>query len=375
VLADRDFQSVPDVFESARKIDDLLAKRDAKKPKKSDGVHLVTSRGERRQENDQEKCGHCGKTNHTTDKCYICYKCEQHGHRARHCPQNRGQKSDKRKGQPGNFQPQKKLFAKRKRENDNDDLNDKIMKLTRVVEGMAKHMASAQTSTVNEVVEPETESKTESVNALSEEESLEKNFDALLEASQKSAEDEYERAIKELNDFDTRAVNTNSLYAVDEHELSYYQSKRDIVEERQDTPEDDVVWATDVSTTITVTLFGKEHRALLDTGSRFNIIEESFLRERRIPYQKNGLPSLRSANGGPMNVAGVLRLSLAIGGRSVIDDFVVVSRLSVGVILGRQFMSKNAVTIDFEDMTYSIRKWAYANGNWILSGTMEWKFT
>ena len=79
-------------------------------------------------------------------------------------------------------------------------------------------------------------------------------------------------------------------------------------------------------------------QALLDSGSKFNIIEGNRLRRHDHMGSKARVPQLKSASGDKLDVLGTQRVPVVVNSRTVIVEFVVVSQLSVGVILGRQLM-------------------------------------
>src|SRR5688500_17606825 len=66
ILANKDFGTITDVFESARKVDNLLKKKEA--VKKSPTVNAVET----------SACEHCGKRNHRTAGCWQCHSCKQY---------------------------------------------------------------------------------------------------------------------------------------------------------------------------------------------------------------------------------------------------------------------------------------------------------
>lgn len=92
----------------------------------------------------------------------------------------------------------------------------------------------------------------------------------------------------------------------------------------------------------------KNYRALVDTGEVSVVNSSVFYALRHAPELRKEAVNLRTANGSSLEVEGVARLRMRIGGYSIYQDFFVVKNLNRSVILGRDWLSQNGVRMYFD---------------------------
>jgi len=133
---------------------------------------------------------------------------------------------------------------------------------------------------------------------------------------------EDQKLAKTFNDMNFK---TDTSYAIHDTIPFDHENLVEFEEKRIDTPDDDIVYA-------------------CSTG---NIVH----------YSIQGLnTTLRSAEGNQMTIKGVATIDLVIRGSKVRVDFIVIPKLPVGMILGRQFMQAAGVVLDFESLKLRITK-------------------
>ena len=90
-------------------------------------------------------------------------------------------------------------------------------------------------------------------------------------------------------------------------------------------------------------------RALVDSGAELTLINKKIYDslKYKVPIKRKNI-ALQSANGSSINALGEIELSFKMGGLKLEHNFIVVSNLNRGVLLGRDFLVKHSARIYFD---------------------------
>lgn len=86
-------------------------------------------------------------------------------------------------------------------------------------------------------------------------------------------------------------------------------------------------------------------KALVDTGSTFNLINSRYIKERVLHTDIK----LKAANGTDIKVKGTTTALIRIGDREYTERFIVTDIITSDVILGYEFCRREKVSIDFRE--------------------------
>ncbi|XP_073152830.1 uncharacterized protein [Henckelia pumila] len=106
-----------------------------------------------------------------------------------------------------------------------------------------------------------------------------------------------------------------------------------------------------------IVLAGVATRALLDSGATHSFISEAFTRKRSIEYEEFlGGFTVTIPSGEELSTRNIVRnLELLLQGQSVSADLIVLPMPEFDLILGMDWMTKNAVVIDFQQRSVMVR--------------------
>ncbi|RWS20382.1 hypothetical protein B4U80_12093, partial [Leptotrombidium deliense] len=98
---------------------------------------------------------------------------------------------------------------------------------------------------------------------------------------------------------------------------------------------------------------GKEVEAILDTGSKRNIISEKFAKQCGAPFESCSV-YLRGVNNSIVQPCGEMNLMLRLGKKHFNERFVIVREFPYEMLLGLDFFTKYKVDIQFSKKVISI---------------------
>jgi len=146
--------------------------------------------------------------------------------------------------------------------------------------------------------------------------------------------------------------------------FSFHESKNDSVcvvaseKEGERECKQDAVYTDDEIARVMVQVFGVCTEALLDSGSRLNLIARSLVPSSCVLGTVHGVPRLRAANGEPLGIEGCVVHHVLVDGKPMRVRFVVISNLAAGILLGREFMREHGVALLFDLGVVEFRKHA-----------------
>ncbi|XP_073118603.1 uncharacterized protein [Henckelia pumila] len=105
-----------------------------------------------------------------------------------------------------------------------------------------------------------------------------------------------------------------------------------------------------------IVVAGVATRALLDSGATHSFISEAFTRKQSIEYEELlGDFRVTIPSGEELSTRNILRsLEFLLQGQSVSSDLIVLPMPKFDVILGMNWMTKNAVVIDFQQRSVMV---------------------
>ncbi|XP_073133890.1 uncharacterized protein [Henckelia pumila] len=106
-----------------------------------------------------------------------------------------------------------------------------------------------------------------------------------------------------------------------------------------------------------IVVAGVATRALLDSGATHSFISEAFTRKRSIEYEELlGVFTVTIPSGEELSTRNIVRnLELLLQGKSMSADLIVLPMPEFDLILGMDWMTKNAVVIDFQQRSVMVR--------------------